>query len=88
MRQKKKEEEKSHISYATVLEEPSAHTMLLCSGNLLAGKINGWVSFISAAMLPLKASSLEMEEEVRGCALPHIRYTVVALGYYSLIDSE
>lgn len=62
--------------------------MLLCSGNLLAGKINGWVSFISTAMLPLKASSLEMEEEVRGCALPHIRYTVVALGYYSLIDSE
>lgn len=86
MRQKKKK--KNLISHATVLEKPSAHTMLLCSGNLLAGKINGWVSFISTAMLPLKASSLEMEEEVRGCALPHIRYTVVALGYYSLIDSE
>lgn len=46
------------------------------------------MSFISAAMLPLKASSQEMEEEVRGCAPSVIRYTVVALGYYSLIDSE
>lgn len=50
--------------------------------------MKGCVSFISTAMLPLKASSQEMEGEVRGCAPSVIRYTVVALGYYSLIDSE
>lgn len=63
---------------------------LLCSCHLfLTGQIK-WscVSFIGSSALPLKASSQEMEEEVRGCAPSVIRYTVVAPGYYLLIDSE
>lgn len=54
----------------------------------LTGQIKDCVSFISTAVLPVKVSSQEMEEEVRGCAPSVIRYTVVARGYYSLIDSE
>lgn len=51
-------------------------------------QIKGCASFISTAMLLLKASSQEMEEEVSACAPSLIRYTVVALGYYLLIDSD
>lgn len=77
---------KSHIRYST------GEAISLCNASLpwqsFTRQIKGCVSFISTAMLPLKASSQEMEEDVRGCAPSVIRYTVVALGYYSLIDSE
>ena len=77
---------KSHIRHST------GKAISLCNASLpwqsFTWQIKGCVSFISTAMLPLKASSQEMEEDVRGCAPSVIRYTVVALGYYSLIDSE
>lgn len=71
--------EKSHIRYST------RKAISLYNASLLqqscSQQIKDCVSFISAAMLPVK-------EEVKGCAPSVIRYTVAALGYYSLIDSE
>lgn len=85
---------KSHLSYATVLEKPSSHTMLLCSGNLFSWQ-NKWHSdFYQLHTAPSWRFTLHWNGggstelctswyQIYSCCTGMVRWE-----YYSLIDSE